>query len=139
MRGLMRVPIMFHFILILILFLAIAPALSQDTGPPGEDPDFFSMFLSIPYLAGGIVLVTQIVRKAVNINGQWAQYLSWLIAVLLSAVGYVLQIGIFIGVTWYVGLVYALAAGLIANGLFDWDFIRVILKLIGLLPGEKKT
>lgn len=117
-----------------LIFTSIAVVFAQDADNPIDDFDFIGMFISIPALAAGVVVITELVKKAIKDKFKYIQYISWLIAVLLSAVGFIFKLGIFSGVKWYIGLIYALSAGLIANGLFDWQFIQIILKLLRISP-----
>jgi hypothetical protein len=45
--------------------------------------------------------------------------------------------GIMTGLEWYYIFIYGLASGLIANGLYDWAWIKAILQLLKLLPNNK--
>ncbi|HEX3075150.1 MAG TPA: hypothetical protein VHP30_16160, partial [Ignavibacteriales bacterium] len=97
---------------------------------------FKILFASIPALASAVVILTQAVKKLVTFAGDSAQYVSWAVSLLLGAAGYIFNWGIFESVSWYVGLVYAFAAALIANGLFDWEIVKSVLKALKLYEDE---
>jgi|GEM_PF-4304165 len=125
-----------HVIMILI-FLAVIPLTlsAQSSGGGGAISEYF---ISIPALAALVLLLTPVLKKLsflVNVN---SQYISWGIAFLLSIVGWILNIGIYFNVEWMYIFIYGLASGLIANGLYDWQFIKSILVFLGLKTGEKK-
>lgn len=123
--------------LLAVLFLALftAPAFPQSGGAVSET-DILYYFASIPALASAVVILTQAVKKLAPFAGDSAQYVSWGVSLLLGAAGYVFQFGIFAGVSWHTGLVYAFAAALIANGLFDWEVVRSVLKALKLYNDE---
>jgi hypothetical protein len=123
--------------LLAVLFVALfsAPMFPQ-TGEAVSEMDILSYFVSIPALASAVVLLTQAVKKLISFAGDSAQYVSWGVALLLGAAGYAFHFGIFAGVTWYAGLAYTFAAALIANGLFDWEIVKSILKALKLYNDE---
>lgn len=131
------------FVLMTIAFFTaplIAQSLEEET--PTEVSDYFA---SIPGVAIATLGLTQVLKKLLNqkypespIADQVSQYISWAVAVLLSYLGFYFEWGIFAGISWYVTLIYALAAGLIANGIFDWQLTKSILQLFKLIPDDKK-
>lgn len=123
--------------LLAVLFLALftAPMYPQSGGAVSET-DILYYFASIPALASAVVILTQAVKKLVVFAGDSAQYVSWGVSLLLGAAGYIFNWGIFESVSWYVGLIYAFAAALIANGLFDWEIIKSVLKALKLYEDE---
>jgi len=72
----------------------------------------------------------------VKASGQWKQYLSWGVAIVLGVVPYYFDLGIFAGVEWYVAIVYSLGAALVANGLADVEQIKALLRAIKLEPAK---
>jgi len=126
--------------LLVFLFMAIVAvmplmAVTIDVGALGGiDPLYFTSFAG---LVAVILPVTSIVNNLFNTAKKWKQSVSWAVAVLLGVVPYWFDWGIFAGVDWYVALIYSLAAGLVANGLFDITLIKEILKALGLEPDKK--
>jgi hypothetical protein len=123
---------------VLFFFVFTAPILAQTTGivQVVDETDVLVYFASIPALASAVLLVTQFIKQFWKLAGSGAQYLSWGVSFALAVVGMQFDFGIFNSIAWWVGLIYALAAGLIANGLFDWSFIRSILKALKLYEGD---
>lgn len=105
--------------------------------------DFAEYFVSIGGLATLTLLATQWFKKLLstvfklNVEGTIAGYASWVVALLLSGVGFWFQWGIFIGVTWYYILVYGVIAGLVANGIFKLEHVKTFFEVIKLLPKKK--
>ncbi|HEX2982966.1 MAG TPA: hypothetical protein VHO28_05420 [Ignavibacteriales bacterium] len=119
------------------LFLALFPApMYPQSGGVVNETDILYYFASIPALASAVVILTQAVKKLVTFAGDSAQYVSWGVSLLLGAAGYIFNWGIFESVSWYVGLIYAFAAALIANGLFDWEIVKSVLKALKLYEDE---
>lgn len=117
------------FIAILIL-LTMSPLMLAQTGAANAEPGVLEYFLSVPGLAALALIITEFLKVQLNLSGTINQYLAWVIALVISGAGYLLQLGIFIGVDWYFIFIYGLAAGLIANGLFDWNIVQAILNLL---------
>ena len=90
-------------------------------------------FTSLAALSGAVLIVTQFLLKFIKIK--FDQYFSWLVAVLLSCAGWFLQLGIFDGLAWYWIIIYGVASGLVANGLFDIGVVNMILNYF--LPKAK--
>lgn len=122
-------------ILFIVLLIAFLPLLlfAQDTGGDPAD-QFKEAFATFTSLAGLIVVITAFIRKVIDVGGFWAQYLSWVVAVVLGFIGMALNWGIFNNIIWYIGLVYALGAAGLANGMYDWQFLQFLLRLLKLLP-----
>jgi len=118
------------FFFIAALFLFVTPVLlfAQDTG---SAVPFMDWFISIPALAAGVLVITEFFKNA---TGKSSQFISWIIAFVLSVIGYIFHWGIFDHMQWWVGMIYALSAGLIANGLFDWSLIRALLEFFKINP-----
>lgn len=124
-----------YLLTVLFIGLFVTPIFPQSGGSVNET-DILYYFASIPALATAIVILTQAVKKLVAFTGDSAQYVSWGVSLILGAAGYVFHWGIFESVTWYVGLLYAFAAALIANGLFDWEIVKSVLKALKLYKDE---
>lgn len=125
-------------IFFMLIILTMVPlVIMAQTGAADESIDVVEYIASIPGLAALVLLVTQFLKQFLKTDGWYSAYLSWIVALVLSVIGWSLQLGIFLGATWYIVLIYAAAAGLIANGLFDWKMIKAVLELLKLLPPEK--
>lgn len=67
------------------------------------------------------------------------QLMSWIISIALAVVGHLFNVALFFGLNWLWTFIYALAIGLAANGVFDIDFIKLILEKIGALTPKQKA
>ena len=100
----------------------------------GENPsvNLTEVFTTIAAFAGVVLIFTSYAKRLMQSNGTWTIVISALISFLLGLIGYLLQIGIFAGVTWLYIFVYGIVATLLANGLSTWPFIADILVLLKL-------
>jgi hypothetical protein len=114
--------------LLLLLLLLPFGAFAQGSGVIVESINVY--FLSLGAMAAIVLPVTEFVKALFKIKGSWAQYLSWLIAVLMALFGFWLKLGIFSDLSLIWALVYGFAAGLISNGVFDISIIQAIINAI---------
>ena len=121
----------------LIILTMVPLVIMAQTGAAEGLENPLEYLATIPGLAALVLLITQFIKKQVPADGWYSVYISWAVSLVLSLVGWVFAIGIFAGALWYVALLYAAAAGLIANGLFDWKMIKAILEFFKLLPPGK--
>lgn len=123
------------FIVLFSLFVAVAtlPAMAAGFDMPVQF-EIGKYFQDIGTMAAIVLPVTQFVLKFVNTK--YDQVLSWLVSLVLSAVAWYLKLGIFADVVWYWIVIYAAAAGLVANGIFDIPFIKTIISVI---PKKKNS
>lgn len=133
----------------LTLVLFISPILFAQADPPAVEQTeiaisspqdtFVEYFASLAGLAVLTLSVTQWVKKGLEalkfvLQGTVAGLLSWVIAILLCAAGYFFSFGILAGVQWYFIFIYGIAVGLVANGLFALEHVKVFLEAIKLSP-----
>lgn len=87
-------------------------------------------YVSLAALAAAVLPVTGWLKthvlKTVN-----PQYLSWVVSAALAAAGYALKLGIFAAATPTATALYAVAAGLISNGVANLAVVKVALALLG--------
>jgi hypothetical protein len=122
------------FLMFAFLLLTPAMAFTLDIGTlSGIDPLYFTSFAA---LAAVVVPVAGVVNNLLNLRGAWKQYSSWIVAIFLGVIPWFFNWGIFSGVTWYVALVYSLAAALVANGIFDIQLVKEILIALGIEPAK---
>lgn len=124
------------FLLAALLVLAL-PVVAQEIEnsiviPPG----IVEYFTTLSALAGAVLVVTQFALKF--IHTKFDQYFSWLMAVILSVVGWLFQIGVFVELPWWSIPIYATAAGLAANGLYDINVINWVLNVVFAKAKNKK-
>lgn len=125
--------IFYHVFLVLVMSIVIIAGQVEITS---TGFNLIEYFYTIPALAGAVLLLTGYIKTALKITGGFSQYLSWILSAALSLLGWMLNLGIFAGVEWYFILVYGAAAGLIANGLFDFALIKALLTLLKLEPRD---
>lgn len=126
------------------LFLGVGAAMAQS--PPGDvvqpveqvvSLDMTTLFSYISGLAAGVLFFTSMIKKTLGSNGAVTIIISLVVSFALSAIGWLLQLGIFGGVLWYYIFIYGVIATLLANGLASWPVIQQILVLFKLkLPSN---
>lgn len=91
-----------------------------------------NVFISLPGLAAGVLALTSFVKKYIKTKDSETIFVSAASSVVLSALGYWRQLGIFEGTDWYYILLYGAAAMLMANGLSTWEIIKQLLIVLKL-------
>lgn len=120
--------LMLFMVAFTIPMIAMAETVATLENSPGID--IASYFTSLSALAGLVLLVTQFAKKLIKTEGVKTQILSWIIALVLSVIGYFIQLGIFAETAWYWIVIYAAAAGLITNGIASKHVVEAILNLL---------
>jgi hypothetical protein len=95
-------------------------------------------FISLAALAGAVLPVTELIKRLIGSSGNWTRYLSWIVAVLISLIGGWLNLGILQDLSLLWLLIYGVAAGLIANGVFNIETVRAILSAFKDKPERTK-
>lgn len=103
--------------------------------------NFFEYFGSYAGISALVILLTQVVCNFFKITGKTKQYVSWIISVLVVAVAILFGVyggfGVFVGwqvnqlIDWACAISVAIGCGLCANGLYDWEVIKSVLKWLG--------
>ena len=92
-------------------------------------------FTDLLLLAGFVTLVSEFIfGKLLKVSGTVAQVGSWVVAEAVTFFGFFTGVGgILTDVTqiWVVA-VYGLAAGLVANGIFDINIVKALLEFLKL-------
>jgi len=114
-------------VFLFFMLLAISMPLFAQTVDPGS-VEISQYFVSLAVFATTVVLVTQFVLKYIKTDKD--QLVSWLVSIGLSGVGWIFGLGMFSGLSWYWIFIYGVAAGLVANGIFDIPVVKAILKII---------
>jgi len=121
--------------LVLFLCLLIPLGLMAQTGDGTLDPNIQNYFANLVGMAALSTLVVGVVKRLLSITGFLAQAVSWVISIGLCYAGWGLKLGVFETVTAaYVPLIYGISVGLVSNGIFNIEFIKVILRLFKLEP-----
>lgn len=119
------------FFLICLLFAVSLPVIAEDGGSGSSPP---SLFASLSLFVPAVVVVTQFILRFVHVE-KWKQGVSWLVAIGLSVIGYLIKAGMFAELTFVYAILYGTAGGLAANGVFDIPFIQNLLDTY--LPKKK--
>lgn len=97
--------------------------------------DLSTYFVSLAAVATATLGLTEFIKSLVNITSSWVkQVVAWVVGVGLAFLGYYLQLGIFVGLDVMWVIIYGLAAGLVANGIFDIVIVQALIDLFKKKP-----
>ena len=126
------------FLIVLIAFTI--PAIAQEVEPPTNWLDLFANINVWLGSLAGVAAVTVFLAGAVNTllktTGFIKQLIAWIIAIILLVVGNLVNLGFMAEMNWLHTLVYGIAAGFLANGIFDIALVKLLLQAIGFEPKE---
>lgn len=127
------------FVLVVLMFALILPTFGQDVEPPTNWLDLFANINVWLGSLAGVAAVTVFLAAAVNTIfkitvGIWKQVVSWAISIILLFVGNLVNMGFMADLTWFHTLIYGVAAGFVANGIFDIAFIKLVLQALKIEP-----
>lgn len=91
-----------------------------------------AIFSSLAGLSGVVIFITAYLKEKFNTTGNYTIIVSICVGLIISAIGWLLKLGIFIDLEWYYIIIYGLSATLIANGLSTYGFISDLLTLFKL-------
>ena len=121
---------------LLILMLLSIPVIAQIIEPPANWLDLFANINKWLGSLAGIAAVTVFLAAAVNTllktKGFMKQLVAWLIAIILLAIGNLVNMGFMAELSWLNTIIYGVAAGFLSNGIFDLPLILSILKALGI-------
>lgn len=131
--------------LLSILLLSFAcltftiPALAQATDPV-EQNIVETYLMSLGGVATLILVLTAVVFKAAaDANKIIKQIISIVIGAGIGLVGYYWNVGMFTGLNMTWCILYGLGAALMANGLYSYDLITMILEFLKIkIPTTRK-
>lgn len=125
-----------RIITLIVFMLALVGATVAQDLPPIEIPQggISDFFLSLAAMIPLIVFCTAWLTKLLNPSGAIKQLISWIVSIVLSLIAWFLNLGIFEPLSWYIAIVYGLAAAIGANGIFDIKLIQKFLHLIFKYP-----
>lgn len=131
---------MFLLVILMILTIPMIAQVDSTAVNPGEPFtfDFNAWVATLSSIAAAAVFlgagVIQIFKVTVKI---WKQVIVWLVSIALTALGNLFNIGFAAEFPWLTTIIYGLAAGLVANGLFDINTVQAVLTFLKLK--EKKV
>lgn len=102
-----------------------------------ELPDIIGIFQTFATLALAIPIVSELVKRLVKASGLAVQIISWGIGIVITFIGWMLNLGFLAGLDWHIMLIYGICASLAANGVFDVSS-GITGWLVGLFDKNKK-
>ena len=130
--------------LMMILFLLVAsiPIFAQAVEPPTNWLDLFAninVWLgSLTGIAAVTVFIAGFVNTLLKTTGFWKQLVAWVVSIILLVIGNAVNMGFMAELSWLHTLIYGIAGGFLANGIFDIEFIKTILRFLKVIPAEVK-
>ena len=131
----------FMFVMFLMFLSAMIYAQVDSTGTTPGQPftfDFNAWVATLStiaaaavFLGGGIITIFKITIKI------WKQIIVWIVSIVLTVLGNLFNIGFASDFPWLTTIIYGLASGLVANGIFDIGTVQGILAFLKLK--EKKV
>jgi small-conductance mechanosensitive channel len=120
------------FFLCAMFFIAL-PVFAQTAGesPPwtlGID------LMTIAGVAAFTLVIAGYLKTWFKLEGTWARWVSWIVAIGISFICYLLNLGLYETLSLPVTLVYGLGVGLVANGIFTAEIVQSWLEKIGAQP-----
>jgi len=119
-----------------LMFVLILPTFGQAVDPP---TNWLELFANINVWLGslaGVAAVTVFLAAFLNTlfktAGFMKQIVAWLVALVLIIVGNLVNIGFMAELSWLNTIIYGVAAGLVANGFFDIELVKMILRALGI-------
>ena len=126
------------FLIVLIAFTI--PAIAQEVEPPTNWLDLFAninvWLVSLTGIAALTVFLAAKLNTLLKASGFIKQLVAWIIAIILLVVGNLVNMGFMAEMNWLHTLVYGIAAGFLANGIFDIALVKLLLQAIGFEPKE---
>lgn len=117
----------------LVVFMLPVVAFAQDVVQAVADVsavvDPSVIFASLAALVAAIMAITQWLKKHIETEGVLTKLLSWFVAVAVSLLGWLGQLGLFAELEWYWVLLYAATAGLVSNAIIDLELATRVLNL----------
>lgn len=96
--------------------------------------DLSTYFTSLVAMASAVTLITGWLKTNVkflnNVNGTWAQVMSWVVSIALAFVGAQKGVGLFVDSSLVNTVLNGIAVGLVANGIFAVDFVQSLLVFV---------
>jgi hypothetical protein len=90
------------------------------------------LIVNLLVIATMTVPISEWITKKTHVSGKLAQLQAWLVAVVITLAANMLGIGRIGEMRVFGAIMFGGAAGLMANGVFDLDFVKKVLAWIGL-------
>ncbi len=118
-------------VLLFIVVLPVAAIAQTGTAPP-EPINLDIVFVTLAGLTTAVILLTSLVKKKYSTKDGVTIWVSVIIGFIISALGWLFQLGMFAELEWYYIFIYGLASSLMANGFASWPVISAVLKVFKL-------
>ena len=87
-------------------------------------------FISLAALAAVVVPATEFIKRILKSSGGWTKFLSWIVSIGLAFAGWYFDFGVLADLDILFVVIYGVAAGLVANAVFDIEMVKGILKAL---------
>jgi len=96
-----------------------------------------SIYVNFAGLVVATPVISEWIIETVKAKKFLAQFISWVIGIVLSLVGWWLNLGFLAGLLWWHVVLVGVAVSLAANGVWDIDVLKKLLEGIGALKPKK--
>lgn len=129
------------FLLMSVFLILVLPIFGQQDSteitPPGTWTDvlnnFSTWFNTLAAVAALTVFIAAFVNKIFKVTTSWVkQVIAWICAIALCYAGNLLNLGFVADFPWLTTGIYGIAAGFVANGIFDISFVQYVLDFLKL-------
>ena len=122
------------YLILLVAFLLPVFAFAQTPEPPSDIAGIIE-WVKIAFATWGgalgvVLLVTEKLKRILNLKGTGAVVLSWLIAFPLTGIAWYFNLGILSGVAWYIAAIYAVSFSLSANLAYLTPLIKEVVRIV---------
>lgn len=128
-----------RIVLFAFFLLPFTALLAQGGEVEVDVTSFFNTFAS---LVAGVILVTEALKRALDTYKHTPdiliQIMSWLVGILLTMFGWLMNLGFLSSMLWYQALLYGFGASLAANGVADTKLVQKIIDIIISLFRKKR-
>ena len=122
---------------LILTFALIVPTFGQTVEPPVNWLDLLAninvWLASLAGVAAVTVFLAGFVNTLLKFEGFIKQLTAWVVATIIIVIGNLLNMGFMAELNIWNTLIYGLAAGLIANGIFDIELVKAILRALKIL------
>jgi hypothetical protein len=121
------------------LVLVSVPLVAQETTVALPTSfDLMSLFTSFPGFAAGVILITGIICRYIQLSKNGRSITSWVIALFIGVIGFFADLGIFadVDVIGLLSIVVSFAVG--SNVIYNTEWIRQLLAKTKLAPKKSE-
>jgi hypothetical protein len=126
------------FIMAVLLMLIPVSIFAQTGDDTTTGFDIMSLFTNFATFGAGVLVITGVITTYIlkNISTLGRSITSWVIATIVGFIGWWLQLGIFVGIEWYMVLVVVISFATGSNIIYNVDWIRSLLAMLKLAPAK---